>query len=86
MISARRSTNPCRTPPGSGSHPDAEEPEVSTDPFFDSEEMRALRHWRKPNASWEDRRLRWIAPYLKGPEMTAYIERMYDLKGKSSAK
>jgi len=146
-----------------GSHPDAEEPEVSTDPFFDSEEMRALLHiainavlyatsreftaevrrppahaslgprgkplelsgetvfylpsrivigppkgaddlpsrhtgrriekrfwvrghWRKPNASWEDRRLRWIAPYLKGPEMTAIIERMYDLKGKSSAK
>jgi hypothetical protein len=42
-------------------------------------------HWRQPNASWQDRRLRWIAPYLKGPEMTAIIERMYDLKGKSSA-
>lgn len=39
-------------------------------------------HWRKPNPSWEDQRLRWIAPYLKGPEMTAIIERAYDLKGK----
>ncbi len=41
-------------------------------------------HWRKPNPTWQDQRLRWIAPYLKGPEMTAIIERMYDLKGKSS--
>jgi hypothetical protein len=41
-------------------------------------------HWRKPNATWQDQRLRWIAPYLKGPEMTAIIERMYDMKGKSS--
>lgn len=41
-------------------------------------------HWRKPNESWQDQRLRWIAPYLKGPEMTAIIERMYDLKGKGS--
>lgn len=41
-------------------------------------------HWRKPNPSWDDQRLRWIAPYLKGPEMTAIIERRYDLKGKSS--
>ena len=37
-------------------------------------------HWRKPNPSWQDQRLRWIAPYLKGPEMTAIVERMYDLK------
>lgn len=42
-------------------------------------------HWRKPNPSWEDQRLRWIAPYLKGPEMTAIIERAYDLKGKTPA-
>jgi hypothetical protein len=41
-------------------------------------------HWRKPNPSWQDQRLRWIAPYLKGPEMTAIIERMYDLKGERS--
>jgi hypothetical protein len=43
-------------------------------------------HWRKPNATWQDQRLRWIAPYLKGPEMTAIIERMYDMKGKGSEK
>lgn len=42
-------------------------------------------HWRKPNPSWEDQRLRWVAPYLKGPEMTAIIERAYDLKGKAPA-
>jgi hypothetical protein len=42
-------------------------------------------HWRKPNPSWQDQRLRWIAPYLKGPEMTAIIERMYQLKGKNPA-
>ncbi len=142
------------------SHPEPDEPSGSTDPFFDSEEMRALLHlvinavlyatsreftaeirrppargslgpggkplelsgetvfylpnrivigppkgtddfpphqpgrqiekrfwvrghWRKPNPTWQDQRLRWIAPYLKGPEMTAIIERMYDLKGKS---
>ncbi|MBU0646790.1 hypothetical protein KJ611_04980 [Patescibacteria group bacterium] len=36
-------------------------------------------HWRRANPSWEDQRLRWIAPYLKGPEMTAIIEREYEL-------
>ncbi|MBX3232018.1 MAG: hypothetical protein KIT84_20120 [Labilithrix sp.] len=40
-------------------------------------------HWRKPNPSWEDQRLRWIAPYLKGPEMTAIIERAYELKARA---
>lgn len=38
-------------------------------------------HWRRPNPSWEDQRLRWIAPYLKGPELAAIIERQYDLVG-----
>jgi hypothetical protein len=38
-------------------------------------------HWRRPNPSWEDQRLRWIAPYLKGPELTAVIEREYELRG-----
>ena len=37
-------------------------------------------HWRRPNASWEDQRLRWIKPYLKGPEMTAIVERAYAMK------
>jgi hypothetical protein len=41
-------------------------------------------HWRKPNPTWEDQRLRWIAPYLKGPEMTAIIEREYELKNRAS--
>lgn len=37
-------------------------------------------HWRRPSPSWSDQRLRWIEPYLKGPEMTAVIEREYELK------
>jgi len=37
-------------------------------------------HWRRPSPSWTDQRLRWIEPYLKGPEMTAVIEREYELK------
>ena len=43
-------------------------------------------HWRRPNPDWEDQRLRWIAPYLKGPEMTAIIEREYELKKGDSAR
>jgi hypothetical protein len=42
-------------------------------------------HWRKANPTWQDQRLRWIAPYLKGPEMTAIIERAYELKGNRSS-
>ena len=37
-------------------------------------------HWRLPNPSWEDQRLRWIEPYWKGPEMAAVIEREYLLE------
>ena len=38
-------------------------------------------HWRRANPSWHDQRLRWIAPHLKGPKMTAVIEREYELRG-----
>lgn len=34
-------------------------------------------HWRRPPSTWDDQRLRWIAPYWKGPEMAALIERQY---------
>lgn len=37
-------------------------------------------HWRRPAPSWTDRRLRWIAPYWKGPDLAAVIERTYRLK------
>lgn len=37
-------------------------------------------HWRKPNPSWKEQRLRWIEPYWKGPEMATIIEREYRLK------
>jgi hypothetical protein len=37
-------------------------------------------HWRRPNPSWKDQRLRWIAPYWKGPDLAATIERTYRLK------
>jgi hypothetical protein len=41
-------------------------------------------HWRRPNLDWKDQRLRWIAPYLKGPEMAVVVERAYELKGQAS--
>jgi len=37
-------------------------------------------HWRRPPENWTDRRLRWIEPYWKGPEMATIIERAYRLK------
>lgn len=37
-------------------------------------------HWRRPNAGWADQRLRWIAPYWKGPELADVIERAYRMK------
>ena len=37
-------------------------------------------HWRRPNPSWKDQRVRWIAPYLKGPELTAIVERHYRMR------
>ncbi len=37
-------------------------------------------HWRRAQQNWSDRRLRWIAPYWKGPDMAAIIERAYRLK------
>ncbi len=36
-------------------------------------------HWRRPHDSWQDQRVRWIAPYLKGPEVAAIVEREYAL-------
>jgi hypothetical protein len=38
-------------------------------------------HWRRANPNWQDQRLRWIAPHLKGPELAAIIEREYELRG-----
>ena len=37
-------------------------------------------HWRRPAKNWMDRRLRWIEPYWKGPDMAAIIERTFKLK------
>jgi len=37
-------------------------------------------HWRRPNPSWKDQRLRWIEPYWKGPELAVVLEREYSLK------
>jgi len=36
-------------------------------------------HWRRPHQSWQDQRVRWIAPYLKGPDVAAIVEREYTL-------
>ncbi len=36
-------------------------------------------HWRRPNPSWKDQRLRWITPYWKGPPVGAVIEKAYRL-------
>ncbi|HKO46518.1 MAG TPA: hypothetical protein VJV79_02270 [Polyangiaceae bacterium] len=36
-------------------------------------------HWRRPHSSWQDQRVRWIAPYLKGPDVAAIVEREYAL-------
>ncbi len=37
-------------------------------------------HWRRAPAGWTDRRMRWIEPYWKGPELAAVVERAYRLK------
>jgi hypothetical protein len=37
-------------------------------------------HWRRAAAGWQDQRMRWIAPYWKGPDIAAVIERTYKLK------
>ena len=37
-------------------------------------------HWRRALAPWQDQRLRWVAPYWKGPEIALVIERAYRLK------
>jgi hypothetical protein len=37
-------------------------------------------HWRRAPQTWNDQRLRWIAPYWKGPDLAAVIERAYRLK------
>ncbi len=41
-------------------------------------------HWRRANASWQDQRVRWIEPYLKGPDAAAIVERQYELVGPST--
>lgn len=37
-------------------------------------------HWRHAAPGWKDQRRRWIAPYWKGPDIAAIIERTYKLK------
>ncbi len=37
-------------------------------------------HWRRAAPGWQDQRIRWIAPYWKGPDIAAVIERTYKLK------
>lgn len=37
-------------------------------------------HWRRAARSWADRRVRWIEPYWKGPELAPIIEKEYRLK------
>ncbi|MGD9065568.1 MAG: SEC-C metal-binding domain-containing protein [Desulfobacterales bacterium] len=37
-------------------------------------------HWRRAAPGWRDQRMRWIAPYWKGPDIAAVIERTYKLK------
>jgi hypothetical protein len=37
-------------------------------------------HWRRAAPGWQDQRMRWIAPYWKGPDIAAVIERTYKLK------
>jgi len=37
-------------------------------------------HWRRAARGWKDQRMRWIAPYWKGPDIAAVIERTYKLK------
>jgi hypothetical protein len=37
-------------------------------------------HWRRAAPRWTDRRMRWIAPYWKGPDLAAIVERTYKLK------
>lgn len=37
-------------------------------------------HWRRPAQAWSDQRLRWIAPYWKGPSLAATVERLYKMK------
>jgi len=36
-------------------------------------------HWRRPPAVWKDQCMRWIAPYWKGPDLAAIVERAYKL-------
>lgn len=36
-------------------------------------------HWRRPHSSWQDQRVRWTAPYLKGPDVAAIVEQEYAL-------
>jgi hypothetical protein len=36
-------------------------------------------HWRRAPKNWTDQRMRWIAPYWKGPELAAIVERAYRL-------
>jgi hypothetical protein len=37
-------------------------------------------HWRRAPVTAADRRMRWVRPYWKGPDMATIIERTYKLK------
>ena len=37
-------------------------------------------HYRRPNPTWKDLRIRWIEPYWKGPELATVIDREYRLR------
>jgi hypothetical protein len=37
-------------------------------------------HWRRPSANWSDKKMRWIEPYWKGPDLATVIEKTYKLK------
>ena len=37
-------------------------------------------HWRRAASNWKDQRMRWIAPFWKGPDIATIIERAYKLK------
>jgi hypothetical protein len=37
-------------------------------------------HWRRPRADAKEKRLSWVRPHWKGPDMATVIERAYKLK------
>jgi hypothetical protein len=60
---------------GGAAHAETPHPEEQSTSRTIGKRFWVRGHWRRPNPSWDDQRLRWISPYLKGSEMTAIIER-----------